>query len=346
MATDVATGSPTPPPSIPLTTSSARETPAPPPQSDPRRSAKLSATPTIVPNKPPTSRADDNPPPSIQESRPPRPSTGSNRSNRSNRTAPLPPSPELRREEKPLEVPRASTTARPSTGLNGPSATAPESRRQEKPTEAPRSSMTAQRPPLQPSVSQMDTKYVNMLLALDGIPPMYNILANFFTWILLAGFVLFPGTFTNLQTNNELGAVGVTAVNVIKHLSLYVIAWVCTGIGAAGMLWLWYRWQANYIWLVNRIFMPGFLNSLAGVLSTLASVLGTQSATLSKSSKSTIVVTSAVAGICGGLTGFYMLVLIRRIKKQHDAEIGKQRAGKHGEGVVDVSKRKLVAKLV
>ncbi|KAJ7471373.1 hypothetical protein B0H11DRAFT_1730205 [Mycena galericulata] len=186
---------------------------------------------------------------------------------------------------------------------------------------------------------QMDTKYVNMLLALDGIPPLYNILANFFTWILLAGFVLFPGTFTNLQEKNTLGGVGVAAVDVIKHVSLYVIAWVCTGIGAAGMGWLWYRWQANYIWLVNRIFMPGFLNSLAGVLSALANILGSQSATLSISSKSTIIVTSSISGICGGLTAFYMFVLIRGLKKQHDAEVGKQRAGKHGEGYTDLSKK-------
>lgn len=37
----------------------------------------------------------------------------------------------------------------------------------------------------------------------------------------------------------------------------------------------------------------------------------------------------------------YQFVLIRGIKKQHDAEMGKQRAGKHGEGVVDLSKRKV-----
>ncbi|KAJ6620022.1 hypothetical protein B0H10DRAFT_1792402, partial [Mycena sp. CBHHK59/15] len=215
-------------------------------------------------------------------------------------------------------------------------------------TESPRPSTNApQRPPLpQPTVSQMDTKYVNMLLAIDGIPPLFNILASFFTWILLAGFVLFPGTFTNLQQGgDELGGLGTTAVNVIKHLSLYVVAWVCTGVGAAGMAWLWYRWQANYIWLVNRIFMPGLLNSLAGVLSTLANILGAQDATLSISSKSTLIVTTSLTGICGGLTAFYMFVLIRRIKKQHDEEIGKQRAGKHGEGFVDVSKRKVANKL-
>ncbi|KAJ7447066.1 hypothetical protein B0H11DRAFT_1745107 [Mycena galericulata] len=246
------------------------------------------------------------------------------------------------RDEKPLpaDAPRSSTTARP----NAPSTNG--RHLDEKPAEAPRTSNPApQRPTHPPTTSemrQMDTKYVNMLLALDGIPPLYNILANFFTWILLAGFVLFPGTFTNLQENNDLGGVGAAAVNVIKHIekaSRYVIAWVCTGIGAAGMGWLWYRWQANYIWLVNRIFMPGFLNSLAGVLSALANILGSQSATFSISSTSTIIVTSSIAGICGGLTAFYMFVLIRGLKKQHDAEVGKQRAGKHGEGYTDLTKK-------
>ncbi len=57
------------------------------------------------------------------------------------------------------------------------------------------------RPPLIPgSYSQMDTQYVNMLLALDDIPTTHNIAAAFFNWILLAGFILFPGTFERLRT--------------------------------------------------------------------------------------------------------------------------------------------------
>jgi membrane-bound ClpP family serine protease len=88
------------------------------------------------------------------------------------------------------------------------------------------------------------------------------------------------------------------------------------------------------------------MNSLAGVLSTLASVLGTQGSTFSISSTSTIVVTSAIAGICGILSAFYMFVLIRRLKKEHDGEVGKQRAGKHGEGYADLSKRKGAGKMV
>ncbi|KAF7978392.1 hypothetical protein HWV62_785 [Athelia sp. TMB] len=200
-----------------------------------------------------------------------------------------------------------------------------------------------QRPPLPATLSQMDTQYVNMLLALDGIPKIHNLAASFATWILLAGFVLFPGTFTSLQQENGegLGGAGAAVLGVVQHVPLFVIAWICTGIGAIMMIYLWYRWQKNYIWVVNRIFMPGLLNSLAGLLSTLSSVLGVQHSTLSVTSKSTIIVVSAVAGVCGILVLFYQFVLIAQVKKRHDQQVGKQRAGKHGEGFVDVTKRTL-----
>ncbi|KAJ7081865.1 hypothetical protein B0H15DRAFT_853829 [Mycena belliarum] len=184
------------------------------------------------------------------------------------------------------------------------------------------------------AASQYETKYVKMLLEVDDIPPVYNILASFFTWILLAGFVLFPGTFSSLQDNNEqenddLECLQAAAVKVINHLSLYVVAWVCTAIGAIGMTYLWCRWHANYIWLLNRVFMPGLLNSLAGVVSTVSSVLGSQDAVLSTSSKSTLVITSSIAGICGVLTAFYMFILLGRIKKQHDKTVSEQRKYGH-----------------
>ncbi|KAF7973357.1 hypothetical protein HWV62_15529 [Athelia sp. TMB] len=165
-----------------------------------------------------------------------------------------------------------------------------------------------QRPPLPATLSQMDTQYVNMLLALDGIPKIHNLAASFATWILLAGFVLFPGTFTSLQQENGegLGGAGEAVLGVVQHVPL-----------------------------------PGLLNSLAGLLSTLSSVLGVQHSTLSVTSKSTIIVVSAVAGVCGILVLFYQFVLIAQVKKRHDQQVGKQRAGKHGEGFVDVTKRTL-----
>ena len=70
--------------------------------------------------------------------------------------------------------------------------------------------------------SQTDTKYVSMLLALDDIPQLHNMLASFFTWILLAGFVLFPGTFTSLQ-NSEAAAsseVGRQILKAVAHVPL------------------------------------------------------------------------------------------------------------------------------
>jgi len=69
--------------------------------------------------------------------------------------------------------------------------------------------------------SQLTTKYVNMLLALDKIPGLHNIFASFFVWILLAGFVLFPGTFTSLQNQAAVsgGAVG-KVLNTVAHVPL------------------------------------------------------------------------------------------------------------------------------
>jgi hypothetical protein len=63
------------------------------------------------------------------------------------------------------------------------------------------------------------TRYVNMLLALDDIPEMFNMMASFFTWILLAGFVLFPGTFTSLQ-QQQLNGVAAQALNIVSNIPL------------------------------------------------------------------------------------------------------------------------------
>lgn len=141
----------------------------------------------------------------------------------------------------------------------------------------------------------------------------------------------------------------------------FIVAFVCCGIGALGMCYLWWRWMYNYVWLVNRIFLcvsselrpvelqidnltvinsPGLLNSLAGIISTLVNVYGVQHGDFSTTSKVTIVVTSVSALTCGILTLFYSLWKLRRVKRRHDHEIGKERAGRHGEGIVEQMKRK------
>ncbi|KAJ7901588.1 hypothetical protein B0H13DRAFT_2663928 [Mycena leptocephala] len=147
---------------------------------------------------------------------------------------------------------------------------------------------------------QSEHRYMNMLLALDGIPRLHNMLAAFFTWILLAA----------LCSSRD-------------HVPLFVIAFVCSGIGVLGMLWLWWRWNRNYIWLNNRIFLPGALNSLAGIISTLVNVYSAQHGEFVTTSRARL----------------YAFKL-KKVKQAHNRQVGRERAGRHGEGILEEIKRK------
>ncbi|KAI9566139.1 hypothetical protein HD554DRAFT_2026113 [Boletus coccyginus] len=194
---------------------------------------------------------------------------------------------------------------------------------------------STQRPALPANYDgQTQTRYVHMLLALDDISPFFNALASFFTWILLAGFLLFPGTFASWK-DVPAGSPQSDILSVVNNVSLYVIAWICTGIGACGMIWLWWRWRKNYVWINNRIFIPGCLNSLAGVISTLSSIYGAQAGVFGTTETSTIIVTGVLSSVCGILVLVYQFWLIRNLKLEHDHDVGVEMAGKHGEGILE-----------
>lgn len=112
---------------------------------------------------------------------------------------------------------------RPS--VSGGSRPANDAEKQNATPTAPSAAVTAStpsRPHLRGTQSQMDTQYVNMLLALDDIPFIHNLSAGFFNWILLAGFILFPGTFTsleNLSASNG-GPVSASLINAVTQLPL------------------------------------------------------------------------------------------------------------------------------
>lgn len=82
------------------------------------------------------------------------------------------------------------------------------------------------------------------------------------------------------------------------------------------------------------------MNSLAGFISTIANIYGVQHGQYSTTSKSTIIVTGASTGVFFFFFAFYAFWLVKRVKARHDREVGKERAGKYGEGVVDLSKRR------
>ena len=112
-------------------------------------------------------------------------------------------------------------------------------------------------------VPSVQTRYMEMLLHLDQIPRLHNILASVFTWILLAGFLVIPGTFTSFKNSaafknaedNDSNAVAHAILSSVKNVGLVWVSGAFCLIGGFGCLWLWFMWRKNYVWLLNRIFL-------------------------------------------------------------------------------------------
>lgn len=120
-----------------------------------------------------------------------------------------------------------------------------------------------QRPQYLARVPSVQTRYMEMLLHLDKIPRLHNIMASAFTWILLAGFLVVPGTYTKIQTSqtvkdadnpNDTG-VAHDIVHSIANIGLLWVSGFLALVGAFGCFYLWFRWRQNYVWLINRIFL-------------------------------------------------------------------------------------------
>lgn len=83
------------------------------------------------------------------------------------------------------------------------------------------------------------------------------------------------------------------------------------------MVWLWWRWRKNYVWLVNRIFLPGSLNSLAGLISTLVNVYTQQDGAWSLTAKVTAIVTGSCMAVTAVLLLLYNMWYLDRVRKDH-----------------------------
>ncbi|KAH6674291.1 hypothetical protein B0J14DRAFT_480571 [Halenospora varia] len=191
------------------------------------------------------------------------------------------------------------------------------------------STTESSRPILPGRRSTGQTHYMRMLLALDDIPRLHNIMASFFTWILLAGFVIFPGTFTNLQSSKTLDSAPIshTILHTIKNVPLLVIATISTSIGALGMLLLSLRHASNYVWLINKIFLPGTLHSLAGLISTLVNVYTSQHGDWSITAKVTTGVTGSGVLVCGMGFAVYNFWMLGGVKRTHEREMEGEKSG-------------------
>ncbi len=110
-----------------------------------------------------------------------------------------------------------------------------------------------------------ETEYMGMLLHQSQVierKPYYNILAAGCTWILLAGFIVLPGTYTNFQNSDVIKAAAKDQSNLgnrilasIANIGLVIVAGVLCGFGLLGIGGLWLKWRANYIWLINKVLL-------------------------------------------------------------------------------------------
>lgn len=113
---------------------------------------------------------------------------------------------------------------------------------------------------------------MNMLLALEKIPRLHNILVSFFTWILLIGFIVMTGSFMSGPLDPSEDSTLGSAANA----STLVVGTVSMGMGLLGVGWLAFRWRKNYVWLLNKLYLPLVLNSLAGFIATFVSIYAQQ----------------------------------------------------------------------
>lgn len=114
-------------------------------------------------------------------------------------------------------------------------------------------------------IPSTQTKYMEMLLHLDRIPRVYNILAGAFTWILLASFLIVPGTFTSFKNSDlfksvegsadKSNAVAKVILSSAANVGLLWLSGIFCCIGGCGCLSLWFRWRCNYVWIVNKVFL-------------------------------------------------------------------------------------------
>lgn len=111
-------------------------------------------------------------------------------------------------------------------------------------------------------IPSVQTRYMDMLLAQDTIPRLHNILCALFQWILLAGYLVLPATFTRIEESDDVqdsadgGNVAASAaLATVQNLPLLYVGAFCAGIGLLGKAWLWFAHRLNYVWLVNKIFM-------------------------------------------------------------------------------------------
>jgi len=167
------------------------------------------------------------------------------------------------------------------------------------------------------------TEYTDMVF--EPIPFRFNVMTCVFMWTVLAGFLVLPSSFPDIQTilgdSNKLSKV----VRVARNIPLLTIGFTCCGVGAIGLCYVWRRFRHNYVWLLSSIFIPGMFSGLSGLISTFVNLYGSQQGVhYGTTTIATIAATGGYAVICGLLTIIYTIK--RHLVKRHHDRISRERS--------------------
>ncbi|KFY69655.1 hypothetical protein V496_00061 [Pseudogymnoascus sp. VKM F-4515 (FW-2607)] len=125
------------------------------------------------------------------------------------------------------------------------------------------------------------------------IPFKYKLYVTGSLWLLLFGFVLFSGTFTTFKLN----AAEEVLVSRFENVPMLVLGTLFCGASTCALIYLSWKWKKNSIWLVERILLPGFINSATGLGNTLINVGTVHHWEVSTTAKSTIIITTIYLGV-------------------------------------------------
>jgi hypothetical protein len=105
--------------------------------------------------------------------------------------------------------------------------------------------------------ASVHTPYMVKSIQANEAPTWDNYRAALFSWLTLAGYVVFPGTFTSLKTSQTLASNNSRKViqDAVKNVPLLPIVILCSIIGTTGTSWLWWIWRENAVWLVTHLFL-------------------------------------------------------------------------------------------
>ncbi|OQD76227.1 hypothetical protein PENANT_c121G09448, partial [Penicillium antarcticum] len=168
-------------------------------------------------------------------------------------------------------------------------------------------------------ISGNETSYTRMLKEEAEMNWIYNLLASGGNWVLLAGYLVIPGTFTSLKGSSsveetlEKNSAGRAILSTIQNPPLLVFACIFLVAGATLLAWLFTRYKANYSWLINKLFMPASLNAAAGLLTTIVNVCASQGGDWSVMALVTTIVTGVTLAICLGFSIFNKFYKLRKV---------------------------------